>query len=83
MFDQQGDETMKKTKMIKALATAAAVVKAPRATYLLRHPLKGTRNLLMLRGARSLLGTRKAALTAAAAVAVPVTTWLLVRDGSD
>lgn len=70
-------------KAMKMLATTVAVVKAPRATYLLRHPLKGTRNLLMLRGARSLLGTRTAAVTAAAAVAVPVTAWLLGRAGSD
>jgi hypothetical protein len=71
---------MKKT--MKALATTVAVLKAPRATYLLRHPVKGTRNLLMLRGARSLLGTRKAAATAAAAVAVPVTAWLIGRAAS-
>lgn len=66
-------------KALKTLAMTAAVVKAPKATYLLRHPLKGTRNLLMLRGARSLLGTRKAAATAAAAIAVPVTAWLIGR----
>ena len=70
-------------KALKRVALAAAVVKAPRATYLMRHPLKGTRNLLMLRGARSLLGTRKAAVTAAAAVAVPVTAWLVSRAVSD
>lgn len=70
---------MKKT--MKILAATVAAVKAPKATYLLRHPLKGTRNLLMLRGARSILGTRKAAVTAAA-VAVPVTAWLLGRTAS-
>ena len=70
-------------KALKRVALAAAVVKAPRATYLMRHPLKGTRNLLMLRGARSLLGRRKAAVTAAAAVAVPVTAWLVSRAVSD
>ncbi len=74
---------MKKKTMMKTLVATAAVVKAPRTSYLLRHPLKGTRNLLMLRGARSLLGTRKAAVTAAAAVAVPVTAWLLARAAFD
>lgn len=70
-------------KAMKTLATAVAAVKAPKTTYVLRHPVKGTRNLLMLRGARSILGTRKAAVTAAAAaVAVPVTAWLLGRTAS-
>lgn len=69
--------------VMKTLAVATAAVKAPKATYLLRHPVKGTRNLLMLRGARSLLGTRKAAVAAAAVVAVPVTAWLLGRAASN
>lgn len=72
-----------KKKALKTLALTAAMVKAPKATYLLRHPLKGTRNFLMLRGAKSLLGTRKAAVTAAAAVAVPVTAWLVGRTVAD
>ncbi len=70
-------------KAMKTLAATVAVVKAPKTSYVLRHPLKGTRNLLMLRGARSLLATRKAAVTAAAAVAVPVTAWLLGRAASN
>lgn len=43
--------------------------------YLLRHPLRGPRNLLALRGAKSLITSRGAAVTAAvttAAVAVPL-----------
>lgn len=73
-------------KALKRLAMAAAVVKAPKATYLLRHPIKGSRNLLMLRGARSLLRTRGAAVTAAAAataVAVPVAVKVLTGNSSE
>ncbi|HSM05014.1 MAG TPA: hypothetical protein VK858_10320 [Longimicrobiales bacterium] len=73
-------------KALKRLALAAAVVKAPKAMYILRHPIRGTRNLLMLRGARSLLWTRGAALTAAAAataVAVPMAARMLTRSASD
>lgn len=66
---------MKKRTMGR-IAKWALMAKAPRLTYLLRHPLKGPRNLLALRGAKSLLKTRGAALTAAAvattAVAVPL-----------
>jgi len=77
-------ETIMK-KALKRLAIAAAVVKAPKASYVLRHPIKGTRNLLMLRGAKSMLQTRGAALTAAAAataIAVPVAAKFLTRSAS-
>jgi hypothetical protein len=44
--------------------------------YLLRHPWKGTRNLLALRGMKSIFWTKRAAVvtaaTAATAVAVPL-----------
>lgn len=63
----------RKTKV--RIAKYALMAKAPRLTYVLRHPIRGPRNLLALRGARSLLKTRGAAVTAAAlatAVAVPL-----------
>ena len=65
-----------KKKTLGRIAKYAAMVKAPRLTYLLRHPIRGPRNLLALRGAKSLLKTRGAMVTAAAlattAVAVPL-----------
>lgn len=65
-----------KKKTWARIAKYAAMVKAPRLTYVLRHPIRGPRNLLALRGAKSLLKTRGAMVTAAAlattAVAVPL-----------
>ncbi|HSG49426.1 MAG TPA: hypothetical protein VLA43_16520 [Longimicrobiales bacterium] len=65
-----------KKKTLGRIAKYWAMVKAPRLTYLLRHPIRGPRNLLALRGAKSLLKTRGAKVTAAAlattAVAVPL-----------
>lgn len=65
-----------KKKTLGRIAKYVAMVKAPRLTYVLRHPINGPRNLLALRGAKSLLKTRGAAVTAAAlattAVAVPL-----------
>jgi len=46
-----------------------------KAAYLVKHPLRGPKNLLALRGALSLLRTRTAAITAgvaAGAAAVPL-----------
>jgi hypothetical protein len=56
-----------KMKSLGRVARVVAFVKAPRLTHLLRHPIKGPKNLLALRGAKSLLKTRGAALTAAVA----------------
>lgn len=66
---------MKQTKVFGRVAMFLAYLRAPRATYLLRHPLTGTRNLLALKGAKSLLRSRGAVVTAAVAtgvVAVPL-----------
>ncbi len=73
-------------KALKRVVLAAAFMKAPKATYVLRHPIRGTRNLLLLRGAKSVLRTRGAALTAAAAasaVVVPMAAKMLTRSASD
>lgn len=43
--------------------------------YMLRHPIKGPRNLLALKGAKSMFTRKRAAVTAAVAttaVAVPI-----------
>ena len=72
--------------MVKKLATLWSYTKAPRTTYLLRHPLKGPRNLLALRGAKSLLKTRAAAgvgmAAATAALAVPLALRMKKRVGT-
>ncbi len=74
-----------KKKTLGRMAKLAATMKAPRLTYVLRHPIRGPRNLLALRGAKSLLKTRGAAVTAAAmattAVAVPLAAWALRNRG--
>lgn len=66
---------MKKATLAR-MAKVVGFFKAPKITYLLRHPIKGSRNLLALRGAKSLLKTKGAAVTAAAvattAVAAPL-----------
>jgi hypothetical protein len=63
------------TDMFRKLATMIGYAKAPTATYLVKHPVEGTRNLLALRGARSLLKGRAGAIAAgvaASAAAVPL-----------
>ncbi|UCC26702.1 MAG: hypothetical protein JSU98_06245 [Gemmatimonadales bacterium] len=65
-----------KKKTMGRLLKVGLMMKAPKLTYLLRHPIRGPRNLLALRGAKSLLKTRGAAVTGAAlataAVALPL-----------
>ena len=68
---------MNKMKIAKRFGRSMAL------KYLLRHPLKGTRNLLALRGAKSLVTKRGAAVTAAVAttaVAVPVAIWAARKE---
>jgi len=68
-----------KKRTLGRVAGLAAAVKAPRLTYVLRHPIKGPRNLLALRGAKSLLRTRGAAVTAAAAATTALALPLAMR----
>lgn len=70
---------MKKAKIIERFATLVGMVKAPKLTYLLRHPIKGPKNLLALRGAKSILKSRGAAVTAAAVATAAVATPLAVK----
>ena len=56
-----------------------------KASYLMRHPVRGPKNLLALRGIASLLKTRTAAITAgvaAGAAAVPMALRLRKKSGS-
>ncbi len=55
-----------KMKNVGRMARLVGTLKAPKITHVLRHPIKGPKNLLALRGAKSLLKTRGAAMTAAA-----------------
>lgn len=61
--------TLKKTTAFKGFAGWKTM------KYLLRHPINGTRNLLALKGAKSMITPKRAAVTAAVAttaVAVPI-----------
>jgi hypothetical protein len=65
--------------MFRKIATMIGYAKAPKATYLVKHPVEGTRNLLALRGARSLLKGRAGAIAAgvaASAAAVPLAIFM-------
>lgn len=68
-----------KRKTLARIAGLAAMAKAPRLTYVLRHPVRGSRNLLALRGAKSLLKTRGAMVAAAALATTAVAVPLAVR----
>ena len=49
------------------------------AKYLIRNPVRGTKNLLALQGLRSLVMTKRAAVVAAAAVTTAVAVPLALR----
>ena len=57
--------------MLKTIATALGYAKAPKATYMMKHPVKGTKALLVAKGAKGLFTTRAGAVLGAA-VAVPL-----------
>ncbi|MEX2467329.1 MAG: hypothetical protein WD995_10495 [Gemmatimonadota bacterium] len=64
------------------LNKVSAFIRSKTLRYVLRHPLDGTRNLLALRGAKSLVTKKSAAVTAvvaATAIAVP----MAMRESSD
>lgn len=75
-----------KKKTLGRMAMLLAYMKAPKVTYLARHPLRGTRNLLAIRGAKSLLKSRGAVVTAAVAttaVAVPLAVLAMTESSKD
>jgi len=65
--------------MLGRIAKIVGYTKAPKATYMLRHPVKGA---LALRASRQ--GVNRAALTGAGAavLALPLGWWLMKRRGS-
>jgi hypothetical protein len=65
--------------MKKKRLALMAVVGMKATKYLLRHPVRGTRNLLALRGLMSLVMTKRAAAVAVAAATTAVAVPLAVR----
>lgn len=58
--------------MFRKLATIVGYVKAPRTTFILRHPVKGTKALVAARGIQSLVKSKAGVAVGAVAAAVPV-----------
>ena len=60
--------------MIGKIANLWAYKKAPKATYILKHPVKGTKLWLAAKGGKSLL-TGKTGLVLGALAAIPLGFW--------
>lgn len=60
--------------MIGKLTKLFAYKKAPKATYMLRHPVKGTKALLAAKGAKGLV-TGKTGAVLGTMAAIPVGIW--------
>jgi hypothetical protein len=64
--------------MIGKLANLIAYKKAPKATFVLKHPVKGTKALLAAKGAKVLF-TGRTGLALGALAAVPLGVWAVQR----
>ena len=64
--------------MFGKLANLMAYKKAPKATYLLKHPVKGTKALVAAKGLKGLVTGRTGAMLGTIA-AVPVGIWAARR----
>jgi hypothetical protein len=64
--------------MIGRIATLIGYSKAPKATYVLKHPVKGTKLFLAARGAKGLV-TGRTGMVLGAMAAVPVGLWAASR----
>jgi ABC-type nitrate/sulfonate/bicarbonate transport system permease component len=64
--------------MMRKIATALGYAKAPKASYVLRHPVKGTKALIASYAGRSLL-KGKTGMALGAAVALPLA-YMAVRS---
>jgi len=64
--------------MLGRIAKLVGYAKAPKATFMVRHPVKGTKALLAAKGAKGLFTTRAGAALAGM-VAVPVGIMALRR----
>jgi hypothetical protein len=62
--------------MLKRILITMGLVRAPKATFLMRHPVKGAKALVATKGAKGLVTTRAgAALGALVAVPVGYAAW--------
>lgn len=68
--------------MIGKLANLMAYKKAPKATYVLKHPVKGTKALVAAKGLKGLL-TGKTGAVVGTLAAVPVGLWATRRMRSE
>lgn len=64
--------------MIGKLANLIAYKKAPKATYVLKHPVKGTKALVAAKGLKALV-TGKTGAVLGTIAAVPVGVWATRR----
>ena len=64
--------------MIGKIANLMAYKKAPKATYEMKHPVKGTKAFLAAKGAKGLV-TGRTGLVLGAIAAVPVGVWAATR----
>jgi hypothetical protein len=64
--------------MIGRIANLVAYRKAPKATFVLKHPVKGTKALLAAKGAKGLV-TGRTGMAFGALVALPVGIWAIQR----
>lgn len=64
--------------MLAKLATLIGYKKAPKATFVMRHPVKGTKAFLAARGVKGLV-TGRTGLVLGAVAAVPLGLWARAR----
>jgi hypothetical protein len=64
--------------MIGRIATLIGYSKAPKATYVLKHPVKGSKAFLAARGVKGLV-TGRTGMVLGAIAAVPVGMWAASR----
>ena len=64
--------------MIGKIANLMAYKRAPKATYVMKHPVKGTKALLAAKGAKGLV-TGRTGLVLGAVAAVPIGIWAASR----
>lgn len=64
--------------MIGKLANVMAYKRAPKATYLLKHPVKGTKRMVAAKGLKGLVTGRTGAMLGTLA-AIPVGIWAMRR----
>ncbi|TVP45984.1 MAG: hypothetical protein EA350_07990 [Gemmatimonadales bacterium] len=70
--------------MLSRIAKLVGYAKAPKATFMVRHPIKGTKALVAAKGAKGLFTTRAGAALAGM-IAIPVGMMALRRrrNGDD